>query len=127
MGRRVSGVESYTYDEIDQAYGAALYLGRVHNTLATVLDVTRYIDDPGLFEYLNLLPTDLVLELLPSTAMLLAEAKARLAELESAVAAVMDYNAERVQAEAGAQDAPTEFERIMLVEFAKARKKNGGA
>lgn len=118
--------ETYTFDEVDQVMGAALYLGRVHNTLATVLDVTRYYDDPGLLEYLNLLPTGLVLEMLPTTAMLLAEAKARLTELEGAVAAAMDYNAERVQEQAGNVEASSEFERIMLTEFAKARKLNGG-
>lgn len=118
--------ETYTFDEVDQVMGAALYLGRVHNTLANVLDVTRYLDDPGLLEYLNLLPTGLVLEMLPTTAMLLAEAKARLTELEGAVAAAMDYNAERVQEQAGDVKASSEFERIMLTEFAKARKLNGG-
>lgn len=121
----MSTVDSYTYGEVDQLAGAMLYVGRVHNMLANALDATRYHDDMGLLEYVNHAPTSLVLDLLPTTAMLLAEVKGRIEELQGAVAAAMDFCAERVAANADVPADADAFAKIMHVEFGKKAKKDG--
>lgn len=118
--------EQYTHDEVDQLVGSMLYLGRVHNVIATLLDTTRYRSDLALIEFVNHAPVELVEELLPATAMLLAEVHARVVELERAVAAAMDSTAARVVADADLAASDTEFDRMMTAEFAKDRKRNGG-
>lgn len=120
----MTDVESYTTAELDQLGGALLYVGRVHSSVASLLDTTAYQSDLRLIEYLNFAPTSLVLELLPDTGLLLTEAKTRLEQLERAVSAAMDNCAERIAS--GTDETSQAFDNIMTVEFGEDRKKNGG-
>lgn len=116
--------ETYTHVELDQLVGASLFLGRVHNAIASLLDTTRYLDDAGLIEMLNHAPVSLVMELLPATDMLLAETATRIEELRRSTAVALDSCASRAAGELQRDD--DEFSNIMRVEFGKDRKKNGG-
>lgn len=113
--------ETYTFAELDQIVGSSLYVGRVHNAIATFLDTTHYQDDVELFELLNLLPAEMVLELLPATTVLLSEVKARIDMLNRAIDAALDSTVEQIN-----EGTEQQFAQIIEVEFGKDRKKNGG-
>lgn len=118
--------ETYTLRELDELIGASLFLGRVHNCIASLLDTTQFLDDAGLIEMLNHAPVSLVSELLPSTEMLLNEVAIRIVELQRSVSSALDSNAERAAEALLAETENEEFAKIMHVEFSKDRKKNGG-
>lgn len=112
--------EEFTPIELDQAIGAVLYLGRIHNALANLLDATAYTDDLFLWEYLNHLPESALVEILPGTALVLAEARTRLAGLQSALNGAVDSFAARVAADGDLpDDDDSEFAKIIHVEFGK--------
>ena len=115
--------ETYTFKELDEVVGATLYVGRLHNAIATFLDVTHYEEDPELLEFLNLLPAEMVMELLPATTVLLAEVKARIDGLIAAIDVALDSTVERVVAESPVSEVDEEFAKIIHVEFGKDRNK----
>lgn len=117
--------ETYTSTELDQFVGAALWMGRLHNCLASFLDTTRFDEDPGLIEYMNHMPVELVMEILPATTLLVAEVKTRAEEILRAIAVAEDSAAARVIEEGTRSETADEFAKIMYVEFGKDRKKNG--
>lgn len=81
-------LHKYTTTELDQLVGTSLYLGRLHNALATMLDVTRYTDDIGLIDFLNL-ADDMSDEVLPATLVLAREVHRRCVEIETAVSTAL--------------------------------------
>lgn len=119
--------ETYTAKELDELSGSLLFLGRIHNCIASFLDATAELGDTSLIELVNHAPASMVMEILPATSMLLAEVSARIDELQGATGAAIDSCAERVKL-AGNDTAATDdaFASIIDIEFAKYRKKNGG-
>lgn len=122
----MSQVEQFTFGELDELVGSALWLGRLHNSIATFLDTTRFRDDIGLIEFLNHAPVNMVMELLPATTLLLDEVCSRVEEIQRASDAAMDSAAARLADAEKLTDAGDEFGKIIAVEFDKDRKKNGG-
>lgn len=119
--------ETYTPKELDELSGSLLFLGRVHNAIASFLDVTQFTKDTELVELLNHAPASMVMEILPATSMLLSEVSARIQELQKATGAAIGSCAERVKLAANDEAATDDaFARIMDLEFARDRKKNGG-
>lgn len=110
--------EAFTPTEVDQLIGSSLWIGRLHSSLVSVLD-TADPDDPGLIEFFNLAPVDLVLEVLPATALLVAEVKTRCDSIIKAIDAALDSTADRVLVE----ETSEEFDNIIRVEFGKDRDK----
>lgn len=117
MGVTSSEVLGFTHSEVDQLVGSSLWIGRLHSCLASFLD-TVSPDDPGLIEFFNHAPVDLVLEVLPTTTMLVAEVKARADAIIRSIDAALDSAADRVLAE----ETGEEFDNIIRVEFGKGRR-----
>lgn len=108
--------ETYTHVEVDQIVGSSLWIGRLHSSLVSVLDTVEE-DDPGLIEFFNLLPTDLVLEVLPTTALMVAKVKERCDSIIAAIDAALESTADRIVA----GETGDEFDNIIYVEFGKGR------
>lgn len=106
--------ELYTQREVDQLIGSSLWIGRLHSCVASFLD-TVSPDDPGLIEFFNHGPADLVLEVLPATTMLVAEVKARCDTIIRAIDAALDSTAERILVE----ETGEEFDNIIHVDFGR--------
>jgi hypothetical protein len=106
-------METYTNAELDQLGGSLLYIGSLHAAIGLLLDATKYRRDVALIEYVNHGPVGMVDELLPATALVIAEAQGRLAELAGAVDAALDYKAERAQAEADADPIRQTFDELI--------------
>jgi hypothetical protein len=115
-------METYTHHELDQLGGALLYVGSLHAALGLLLDATKYRRDIALIEYLNHAPVGMVDELLPSTALVIEEARGRLAELAGAVDAALEYKAERAGAEANAEPIRQAFDDLMNTLYPEVKK-----
>lgn len=109
--------EAFTPTEVDQLIGSTLFIGRLHTCLASFLDTVEP-DSPGLIEFFNHGPADLVLEVLPTTTLLAAEVKSRCDTIIRAIDAALDSTAEKILAE----ETTDEFDNILYVEFGKDRE-----
>ena len=108
--------ESYTIQELDELAGALLWLGRVHGALAAFLDATYDPKDTGLIEYLNHAPVDMVIDLLPTTDLLLAEVAERVGELRTAVGSAAESAITRSLA-SPVETGDEEFDNVIYANF----------
>lgn len=118
------GTETYTHTELDELVGATLFVGRLHNAIASVLDVLRYADDPGLIELMNHAPVGMLNEILPATLELIDATIDRLAATAKATESAIDSADAR--ADGDEPSVNDMFAEIIHAEFAEDRKKNGG-
>lgn len=113
--------ETYDAAELDQLIGSTLWVGRLHNSLASFLDVTYNPQDTGLVEYLNLVPVEMTGNLLSTTDLLLAEVIKRSEEIRVAVSAALDSAAQRAITE-GTKPDEGEFAEIIDLAFYRDQK-----